>query len=919
MRPLELTLKAFGPYITEQTLDLRLLTGGGLYLITGDTGSGKTMLFDAMTFALYGEPSGGSRESGMLRSKAAPPDVVTSVRFTFEDAGQVWCVYREWGRERRKRDGTVAEERSQEAWIRHEDGRVAAVKQRPVTAAVTEIIGLDRDQFRRCVMLAQGEFRDLLFADTKERIPMLRGIFGTELFERFTREAAERTKAEKAALDAMRIRTEQLAAAFESEDGPVRALLDEWETPPADALEEGLTRDLAEAKERLGAQEERLAACSAERKAADEAKIRAENDRKNEEAYRRACGERDAAQKRFEEAGHDAENAGIRHRRATALREKAAALKSLEPDYDERDALEREVRETESEEEAAHRACDAAEAEEARIRDEAARLRERLEALDGIVEAGRHLERELDAAAAEEKRCGEMAKRYRLRMAAEREIADRAAEYEDAAQAWEAARDRADSLTRRYFDGIAGILAGELSDGEPCPVCGSREHPAPADREDDVPDRAAVDRARKAADAQSEVMRVAAERVSAARSTAKRLDEEIAGAAGGEIPDIPLEELAREEESRAAIRRADGRELRERLGERQRAEEERTGIARELEALAEEEKTVGERKAAYLRTLAELGGALAERRTRRDALSAKLPLRTRADLDASVQAMNGRADEEEEAVRAAEKTLSDAALELQAKQAAADTLGSRIAESEAEHLDEAVRRAGELAEEENALMTAAAEARERIRHNEKTAASFLEARRALDETERRYAKLAAVSSTAGGGVAGKEKLTLEAFWQMRLFERILRRANIRLMGMTDGRYELRRREEASHQGKSGLDIDVADHWDGSRRPVKSLSGGEAFAASLALALALSDETEAEAGGVKIDAMFIDEGFGSLDENALGAAVEVLESLGGGGRSVGIISHVASLRERIPRRILVERRGGESRAMVDPGA
>ncbi|MBO7404332.1 MAG: SMC family ATPase, partial [Clostridia bacterium] len=170
-------------------------------------------------------------------------------------------------------------------------------------------------------------------------------------------------------------------------------------------------------------------------------------------------------------------------------------------------------------------------------------------------------------------------------------------------------------------------------------------------------------------------------------------------------------------------------------------------------------------------------------------------------------------------------------------------------------------------------------------------------------------------STAAGTVVGKEKLTLEAFWQTRLFERILRRANIRLMRMTDGRYELRRREDGSIQGKSGLDIDVADHWDGSLRPVKSLSGGEAFTASLALALALSDETEAEAGGVKIDAMFIDEGFGSLDEGALGAAVEVLETLSGGGRSVGIISHVASLRERIPRQILVGRRGGESRARI----
>ncbi len=916
MRPLALTLRAFGPYLSEQTLDLRKLTDGGLYLITGDTGSGKTMLFDAMTFALYGEPSGESRDSGMLRSKAAPPDAVTSVCFTFENAGQVWHVYREWGRERRRRDGTAAPQRSQEAWIRHEDGRVAAVKQGGVTAAVTEIIGLDRDQFRRCVMLAQGEFRDLLFADTKERIPMLRGIFGTELFERFTREAADRVRAEKAALDAVRIRAEQLAAAYETDGEDARALLAEWGTAAADALEEGLDADLALAKDKLAADEASLAVCTEKRKAADEAKIRAENDLRNEEACRRALAERDAAQQKAAQAEAEAANAGRRHRIAAALREKAAALGALGNDYDERDALTTDVREAEADEKAVVGERDAAEAEEARVREKAAGLRERLAALDAIEEDGRGLERELDNAEAEQKRCDALAKRCRLRMAAEEEIACREEDYRAAKSAWEAARDRADVLTKRYFDGIAGILAEELTEGEPCPVCGSRAHPAPAAREDDVPDRAAVDRARKAEDIRNESMREAAERVSAARSTARRLDEEIAGEAGEEIPAASLEDRAREEESRAAVLRDGCRKLLERLEERRRAERERVGITRELEALSAAEKAVGERKAALVRRLAELGGTLAERRTRLDALTGKLPLKTRADLDASVKKMNERADAEEKAAAEAERALSEASLALQAKQAAADTLGARIAESEAGCLEEYSRLAASLAEEEKKLGAKAAEARERIRHNEKTAVSFLAARRALDEAEKRYAKLAAVSSVAGGTISGKEKLTLEAFWQTRLFERILRRANIRLMGMTDGRYELRRREEASHQGKSGLDIDVADHWDGSLRPVKSLSGGEAFTASLALALALSDETEAEAGGVKIDAMFIDEGFGSLDENALGAAAEVLESLGGGGRSVGIISHVAYLRERIPRRIVVERRGGESRARIE---
>jgi len=183
------------------------------------------------------------------------------------------------------------------------------------------------------------------------------------------------------------------------------------------------------------------------------------------------------------------------------------------------------------------------------------------------------------------------------------------------------------------------------------------------------------------------------------------------------------------------------------------------------------------------------------------------------------------------------------------------------------------------------------------------------------QSEKRHAALSLISDTANGTLNGKAKIRLETFWQMRLFDRIIRRANIRLMKMTDGRYEMKRRTTADNQReKTGLELDIIDHWNGTARSVKTLSGGESFTASLALALALSDETEAEAGGVRIDAMFIDEGFGSLDEESLDTAMTVLESTAGD-RSVGIISHVAELRQRIGRKIVVTKTVSGSRADV----
>ena len=175
----------------------------------------------------------------------------------------------------------------------------------------------------------------------------------------------------------------------------------------------------------------------------------------------------------------------------------------------------------------------------------------------------------------------------------------------------------------------------------------------------------------------------------------------------------------------------------------------------------------------------------------------------------------------------------------------------------------------------------------------------------LDVLEKRYAWMKALSDTANGTIAGKEKVMLETYIQMTYFDRIIARANTRFMIMSGGQYELKRREEAeNNRSQSGLDLDVIDHYNGQSRSVKTLSGGESFKASLSLALGLSDEIQASAGGVRLDTMFVDEGFGSLDEESLEQAIHALQSLADGDRLVGIISHVADLKNRIDRQIVV---------------
>lgn len=179
---------------------------------------------------------------------------------------------------------------------------------------------------------------------------------------------------------------------------------------------------------------------------------------------------------------------------------------------------------------------------------------------------------------------------------------------------------------------------------------------------------------------------------------------------------------------------------------------------------------------------------------------------------------------------------------------------------------------------------------------------------AMCRAEQEYIWVKALSDTANGTLNGKRKVELETYIQMTYFDRILRRANLRFLTMSSGQYELKRREDGENKKeKAGLELNVIDHYNGSERSVRTLSGGESFQASLSLALGLSDEIQSHAGGIQLDAMFVDEGFGSLDEDSLNQAMKALEGLTRGNRMVGIISHVPELKERIGKKIVVTKR------------
>ena len=932
MRPLKLTLSAFGPYAAETVLELEKLGRGGLYLVTGDTGAGKTTLFDAITYALYDHSSGGVREGAMLRSKYADPKTPTFVELEFEVGGKRYTVRRnpEYLRPKTRGEGFTTEKA--DATLTYGDGRPPVTRAKEVTAAVIDVIGLDYNQFSQIVLIAQGQFTRLLNASTEERIKIFRTLFRTQRYQQLQ----EKLQAECSDLNqrrtAQNIQIGQILSGVHwAEDDPEAETLAALsaQTPP-DAVAEILTQ-LTER------QDAALSAAADARSKADERLA----------AVQQTLGRAAAAQKLREDlAAKQNELAGLLPARDAARAEMechagdAAALDALtgqianaETDLARYDKLEELLRqETEARGKAKQEQT------------KAQTHREALAALDKTLAALREEQGTLANAEAERVKLETQSKELTQRGKALRDLNEllddchaRAqavktaqAAYQKAAQTQTAARERRDRLERSFLDAQAGLLAQDLAEGTPCPVCGSIHHPQRAELPASASTQAQVDAAKADADAADhsaqdasaaarEALAAEKEGRSTLRRDAKALlperfaDETASPATLGDLRTAAAEELER---LRTAYRR-----LQQEQKQNQAACQRRIQLETDLKAKTDR-RTAWEAAASEAEQQAAAQSAMVQSLTQQlaDARTA-LPYPTRAEAEQALDTLQKQRDQLQDAKTQAETTLRRCEKAVSDAEAAIRALNAQRLPSEEE--DAPADLAALQAEK------AALEARRTtLTEQEKTLTALLRPnqaalreyqQRAAERTalETRWQWVNALASTASGTLSSKQKIRLETYIQMTYLDRILVHANTRLMQMTAGQYELERIGAENQRSQSGLDLGVIDHYNGTRRSVKTLSGGESFKASLALALGLSDEVQRAAGGIRLDTLFLDEGFGSLDDESLEQAIRVLVGLTEGNRLVGIISHVAALKDRIDLQVVVKktRSGGSTVRLV----
>ena len=911
MKPLLLKMAAFGSYRRETVVDFRLLGGSGLYLIAGDTGAGKTLIFDAITFALYGEASGDSRASSLLRCAYASPEEKTYAELLFSVGGKEYTVRRHLAYLRpAKRAGSaeLVEEKADATLYRPDGTVVSGLK--AVNPAVVDIMGVDRSQFTQIAMIAQGQFRELLSADTNRRLDIFRKIFKTDRYKRFQETLADEARRLRQELAASRELQHQLMAS-------IAALPD---SPRHEAVEQAcagamLTADVLPLLEILLADDEAEAARTNDELKRHEEHLAALNTRIGK-ALERDRTARQLADAQGREQRLAAQLKTLKAALATAqarkpeaeqLKEQATALQTLLPDYEalekqrqERERLARDI-------EARQQAVSRQQADVAKLQAQTEHDKAEQQSLAAAGTAKAELESRLAQGTERLKALqglqGDLA-RLQQSCGAYRQERD---QYQQAYQLYTQRQQRHEALRRAFLDAQAGLMAAQLEEGTPCPVCGATHHPAKAALSHDAPTEAAVQQAADEAEAsRRETERLSAkagERKGAIDTLTAHCRTQIAALLGSvdiaAAPAATQEAVGQQQTTLTTLQQQIAAETqrmaRKALLDQQVPTEEKR-LKEASDQLAEEEKTLASLRA----TLAGADSQLA-------ALAAKLPLPTRQEATARIAALQQQAQAIVGQAEKAEKDYAECDKQTAEARKEAATCRELLAQSEA--LDSAA-----LGEEKRRLEAHTGELRRsreavaiRLDSNRRTLANLRDKARQTEQAEERYRWLGAMAQTANGEIVGKEKIKFETYMQIVYFDRFLHHANNRLAVMSGGQYELTRRRAVRNRSfQTGLDLNIIDHQSGTEREVDTLSGGEAFMASLSLALGLADEVQSTAGGVRIESLFVDEGFGTLDSDAQQAALRALSDLTTGNRLVGIISHVEYLAERIDKKILVSK-------------
>ncbi len=1029
MKPTYLELCAFGPFAGQVILPLERIVSEGVFLVHGATGAGKTTIFDAISFALFGNASGENRPADSFRSDFAEEDSKTYVILEFTHGGQSYKIERSPAYRRPKQRGEGETSSRAEAVLTMPNG-IKIVGYQMVTDKIEEILCVDWKQFKQISMIAQGEFLKLLTVESRERGEIFRKVFHTAELSRIGRELKEKmlqTRRFCEELDKSIVQyysgidnsadseyKEQIAAFFESRDIHKTADFQEIleRLLEADRKELGLIREklsfteqkLTElkVKESRAAQwlEKKREFAALEEQLPDMVALEQKNKiekqrlalvkravtavRPQKEAYLAAKAESEQLLASIAEKEQQMAELRALEDRIVLSYQKAQADKiNMEQLLVKMEQLRNEVkqltRKEELEAEAKQKNLAMAELieqeakQKTRMEQKESRFKECRAMQDKLTEIyhnGRALEAEERDLKSELTELDNQAKRFESVEKIRQNYEGLTVQISELLEEKQKRNAELQKIETAYTCEQAGMLARDLEIGSPCPVCGSIEHPEPAKPAEGAVTREELGRYKQEYQKISEQLESLGKEAASEKGTMELLLQQLGIRGDG----FAVQQLIEERKARKALVEKKLSEVEKQLDalvkeqeEGMRAREEAAVLEKELlqektdmEELQESIRRIRMEQEAINQSVkrilldssfeyvSEAADALTAAEAEQEHKKEQIAL-----AEANYQDWNGRKQSETAVL---EQLIGQKLLRMQKEQTAledyekavrlagfdseAEFERNMLSEEELRILEEATmenesrvirfkerhmlleqelnRVAPEISENFGEQLKKLAEEKERLGNQVTRLTTRLETNAKVHENvairlrtradmQKQYSSVSALSDVANGELTGKDRLPFEQYVQAFYFEQVICEANLRLKKMSGGRYALKRRTEAENRRSvTGLDLEIMDYFTGKARSVKSLSGGESFKAALALALGLSDVIQSYAGGVVVETMFVDEGFGSLDKDSLEQAVAILKELATDNRIVGIISHVEELKECIDKKILLKK-------------
>ena len=927
MKPLKLTMSAFGSYAGKNVIDF---TGQqqGIFLITGDTGAGKTTIFDAITYALYNQTSGGERNGNMMRSQYAQPETETYVELEFLYRGQTYRVCRnpDYKITKTLKNGKIREQKvPHSVELTLPDGTVFPEKKNATDAKIIEILGLTADQFSQIVMIAQGDFLKLLYTKSDERKMIFSKLFRTDIYWKI-QENLRRKSME------MDERIQENDRAFEQEKSRI-ILLPESEELPLDELVERLRERLKDALK-----EQNLRRANVEELNKKITKYEEINKLfVSLEKIRQTGKELEARQAESKERRQQIENALKADKVLVAEQQNLRQQQEVEQSAQ---AIAKMTETLANDQEMFETLKTQQQEAEAKQKREAADIQKKMLALEQSFPSYEALQNARSEEQQAKKVWEDLGKtseesfhKKKAGIAALKEQQKQQEQVvEQTKKIWEQTSLSASESAKHYehmYEAFlkeqAGILAENLSAGCPCPVCGSTVHPDPAKLSDHAVTELEVEQAKKTRAAAEEKRDMAY----AAFEAEKTEKQKLAQAVEKEEADFVLAQtIAKQQRKEAEQNYVSLQKIAEQIREKlvypslAEAKKQYAAMQKALEA-AEQEI---ERKRQKVSELAEAmntlkGQKLAEEENQKTAK--KLAAKTEKEY-AKLLEKSGFVSEEtyhlailpersRSKLEREEKEYESQCLRQQSEQKLLEKQVSGKTYTDTTELNEQLKAEKQALKEAEKTYMELHTAYENDRSVLQNCAVYLEKGKKLESEDQ---VIKSLSKTANGRLSGSAKIDFETYIQRQYFKQIIHEANKRLLTMSNHQFILKLKEEANTGRKTneGLDLSVYSLVTDSERDVKTLSGGESFLAALAMALGLSDIVERSAGAIHPDMMFIDEGFGSLDAQSRQQAIEVLGELAGDSRMVGIISHVTELKEQIDRKLVVSRTDKGSRAV-----